>query len=94
MAEKFVHGLEATDALIPHTFQQLKEATAADQVFQDLSKGCKGRDWLATEKMQHEPTQLPPYATQNQHAERHCDGRRQDYHSFKKVILEKLHIAH
>ncbi|GAA6081771.1 uncharacterized protein K02A2.6-like [Tachysurus ichikawai] len=34
--EKVVHGLEATEALSPQTLQQLKEATAADKVLQDL----------------------------------------------------------
>lgn len=36
--EKVVHGLEATDALSTQTLQQLKDATAADQVLQELCK--------------------------------------------------------
>lgn len=39
--EKVMHGLEATDALSPQTLQQLKEATAADQVLQDLCEKVK-----------------------------------------------------
>ncbi len=39
--EKVVHGLEAMDALSPHELQQLKEATAADQVLQDLCENLE-----------------------------------------------------
>ncbi|KAI2648145.1 Retrovirus-related Pol polyprotein [Labeo rohita] len=43
--EKFVHGLEGTDALSPQTLQQLKEATVADQVLQDLCEKVE-TGWL------------------------------------------------
>ncbi|XP_059415130.1 Fc receptor-like protein 5 [Carassius carassius] len=94
--EKVVHGLEATDALSPQTLQQLKEATAADQVLQDLCEKVKS-GW--PQKRRSVNINLHGYW-----ALRHKISIQNDIvmvgdkinipHTFKKVILEKLHKAH
>lgn len=63
--EKVVQGLEATDALSPHTLQQLKEATSADQVLQDLCKKVVTGWPQKRRSVNMKPTQLLAYARQD-----------------------------
>lgn len=100
--DKVVHGLEATDSLLVHgldatdALQQLKEATAAEQLLQDL---CEKIETGWPQKRRIVNSNLHSYWPM-----RHKISVQNGIvmvgdkiiipHSFKKVLLEKLHIAH
>ncbi|KAL0202595.1 hypothetical protein M9458_000613, partial [Cirrhinus mrigala] len=87
--EKVVHGLEATDALSPQTLQQLKEATVADQVLQDL---CEKRRRSVNSNLHSYWPMRHKISVQNGIVM--AGDKIIIPHSFRRVILEKLHIAH
>ncbi|RXN06058.1 Transposon Ty3-I Gag-Pol [Labeo rohita] len=94
--EKVVHGLEATDALSPQTLQQLKEATVADQVLQDL---CEKVETGWPQRRRSVNSNLHSYWPMRhkisvQNGIVMAGDKIIIPHSFRKAILEKLHIAH